>query len=86
MQEEKITGVVLDIPTVIREAKESKWISVSEMMPRIGDLVAVIIPSLRSPIVQIWGGPIVYFKRSGKEPRGEAVLYWTPLPDPPKHP
>ena len=30
---DKITGVFVDIPTVIREAKQGKWISVKERLP-----------------------------------------------------
>jgi hypothetical protein len=62
--EDKITGVVVDIPTVIREAKQSKWISVKDMLPdckEYGDVWVLV--AYYDDELEVWQKhSAVYFK------------------------
>lgn len=82
---DKITGVCVDIPTVIKEAKQSKWISVKESLPEEG--VTVLVYNKGSyeyftaeycpTTFNDWISSFYRFN-------SDDITHWMPLPKPPK--
>jgi hypothetical protein len=84
--EDKITGVVVDIPTVIREAKQRRWISVKEKLPDNDRDVLIYSPyHERERQVGYYGqaSEMFFYEQDDGSDSSIVVTHWQELPDKP---
>jgi hypothetical protein len=84
--EHKITGVCVDIPTIIHEAKHGKWISVKDLLPASGEYVLTYSPEHEAGYVVAYYGSSsdMFFYETDGATSSISATHWMPLPAPPK--